>query len=289
MADKGLAYSVEARGRRMSMLFPSAPGIFEFPFMARARLDLPYERLARPWQEYYQDGWAQEMTSDNTHLGRVVPVQQAVNPGLQVLPRDLVARYIQNAKNVALTDCACRVAYHRCDAPRDVCLGLNHGARFLSERCLARPVSVDEALDALHRAEKAGLVHCVSNTRDAIEFICNLCPCCCGLLGTVTRMGTPAARMASAFYPAVDAEACTAYGICEGRCPTRAMSVDDVATIELGRCLGCGLCVSSCPSDAVRLQRKAEASEPPKDHAEWLARVAAEKGRTERFERHLNI
>ena len=41
MADKGLVYAFEARGRHFYMLFPTAPGLFEFPLMKHGRLNLP--------------------------------------------------------------------------------------------------------------------------------------------------------------------------------------------------------------------------------------------------------
>ena len=60
MADKGLVYAYEAKGRHFYMLFPTAPGLFEFPLMKHGRLDLPFDRLSELWHDYYQDGWGEE-------------------------------------------------------------------------------------------------------------------------------------------------------------------------------------------------------------------------------------
>jgi electron transport complex protein RnfB len=262
------------------MLLPTAPGLLEFPFMGHKKLKLPYQRLAELWEQYYYDGWGQqEMAGAQTHMGRVIPVQQALVPNLEVLPYETVSHVIQTSGAIALADCTCRVAWHRCDRPVDVCLAFGLGAEFTAERGLGRRVSTDEAMDALVRSEAAGLVHCAANTREGVHFICNCCPCCCGLLGTVTRLHSPAERLASAFVAVVDVPECTACGVCADRCPTHAVSVDDVVSVNPTLCLGCGLCASACPTEAIHLQRKPDWPEPPKDHPEWLGRVAGEKGR----------
>ena len=85
MANKGLVYAYEARGRHFYMLFPTAPGLFEFPLLKHGRLDLPFHRLGELWEAYYEDGWGAEMMGDVTHLARVIPVQDAVDARQTVL------------------------------------------------------------------------------------------------------------------------------------------------------------------------------------------------------------
>ena len=53
----------------------------------------------------------------------------------------------------------------------------------------------------------------------------------------------------------VDADQCTACGICERVCPTDAITVNHVATIAPARCNGCGQCVAECPQGALMLKR----------------------------------
>ena len=51
--------------------------------------------------------------------------------------------------------------------------------------------------------------------------------------------------------PIVDAEKCTACGVCAGLCPADAITVDEMAVIDKEKCIGCGECLAVCPFDAV--------------------------------------
>jgi ferredoxin len=292
MADKTLVYAYEARGEKLYMLFPTAPGLFEFPFMKHAASpgSLPsinFEHLAQLWWQYYENGWGLEMGNSPTPAARVIPVQQAIPTTLHVMPYEEAAHYVQTSKYVAISACPCRLTQKKCDKPVDVCMVLGYGAKYLAERGAARLVTAEEAMQTLQRAEEAGLVHCATNTRDKVDYICNCCPCCCGILGVATRLKGAVSRPESNFYSTIQADNCTACGVCVDRCPMGAITVDEVAVVDQALCIGCGLCVSGCDFAAAILVRKANSVEPPADIRELMGILAVEKGRAEAFMQNL--
>lgn len=290
MADKGVVYGFQAHGQHRFCLMPTAPGLFEFPFMARdkkVKLTIDWERLGQLWEEYYHDGWGHELGGSPTPLARVLPIDEAIPVDLEVFPFEEAARYIREARFIGLSDCPCRTSKPSCDAPVDVCMTFNNTARFLSDRQAARLITPEEALVVLRRAEDAGLVHCATNTADRIDYICNCCPCCCVILGIATRLKDPPTRVVSNFRAVVDAGSCIACGDCVERCPMEAIAMDEVAAVDRALCIGCGLCATACPSEAIALERVTEV-QPPAETRELLTRIGEEKGRLETFAEHLH-
>ena len=49
----------------------------------------------------------------------------------------------------------------------------------------------------------------------------------------------------------IEAEACTACGLCANVCPSEAITVTDVARVDKDKCVECGICVDDCPSEAI--------------------------------------
>jgi predicted Fe-Mo cluster-binding NifX family protein/NAD-dependent dihydropyrimidine dehydrogenase PreA subunit len=71
-----------------------------------------------------------------------------------------------------------------------------------------------------------------------------------------TRIGQLASSRAQRRLLAiVDADKCTACGLCEKVCPARAITIEKIAVIDAAKCTGCGQCVAECPQDALTLKK----------------------------------
>ncbi|MBI4788825.1 MAG: 4Fe-4S binding protein [Chloroflexi bacterium] len=283
MANKGLVYAYARRGSIVYALLPTAPGLFEYPIMIGNLPGVDMERLGQLWNRYYENGWGHEMHGAPTNMARVLPHEDSIAETVTVLPFEEAAKYIDEAEYISLGNCPCRISKHACDKPIDVCLAFGHAAQFMAERKAARLIDKRQAHAVLQRAEDAGLVHCSSNTLHKIDFLCNCCTCCCGILGAASRLKDTASRPHSNFYSVIDEATCTSCAICEDRCPVQAITMNGIANVDTELCIGCGLCASACAYDAVRLERKSEVV-PPADHIALMAQIAAEKARTESFQ-----
>ncbi len=64
----------------------------------------------------------------------------------------------------------------------------------------------------------------------------------------VERRPVPRFRLA-----VVDAGKCTACGLCEQVCASRAIRIEDRAIVDEGLCIGCAECIAECPEEAIVL------------------------------------
>ena len=138
--------------------------------------------------------------------------------------------------------------------------------------------------------DEAGLVHQVNNAQDRLTFICNCCPCCCGLLRSQLEFGNPNVFNASGFVAACDTEECSQCGICvDERCPMEAIEMaDEGVAIDEAKCLGCGLCVTGCNDEAMKLIRRGDRIEPAKTNRDMGIAVLMEQGKLEGFMPYVN-
>jgi len=51
--------------------------------------------------------------------------------------------------------------------------------------------------------------------------------------------------------PKVNAAECVACGACVDVCPEDAITMDDVAVIDMKKCVDCGACIDECPPGAI--------------------------------------
>jgi MinD superfamily P-loop ATPase len=115
--------------------------------------------------------------------------------------------------------------------------------------------------------------------KDGVFYICNCCPCCCGILRGVTEFGIQNSAAYSGFVSEVDRDLCTGCETCLERCHFKAVAIeDDVARIDPERCAGCGLCVPTCPSEAIHMKRREDVEDIPENKKEWYRERAEKRG-----------
>jgi len=283
MADKGLVFVRDKGEKRYYNLLPLVPGIFEMQFM-KGEVNPRKRKIAELFDKYYYEGWGEQSFTSKTALARVMMVEEEIPRSEEVLPYEKVSEYINDSTYMALTTCFCRheaeLLGKSCGAPKDVCMAIGPGAEFLVERGFARKASKEEMIDALDRAEKAGLVHVTDNIQDKITFICNCCGCCCGFLGTMTRLNISGAIASSRYLAVVDSDLCNGCETCLDFCQMKAISVDDdLAVVDANRCLGCGQCVFNCPSLAMAVLAREDWKEPAGTLVELGIAVLKERGK----------
>jgi ferredoxin/DNA-binding MarR family transcriptional regulator len=285
MADKGLIYSTVKNGEHRYKLIQLVPGIFELQFM-KGEFTPRAKKLALLFDAYFHARTAElegaALTRDGLHFARVIPIEKTLTPGLNVFPYEVAGKYIREAQVITVSVCYCRhekrLLDKGCAYPDDVCLQLGPFAEFVRDRGFGREISREEALDILKRSAEAGLIHTSSNTQERIDFICNCCTCCCGILQGVSRFNAPVRSVSSNYQAAVQKEVCSACGECVERCQMEAIALDDDgAVVDLNRCIGCGVCVYHCPSGALVLEPRPDTVTPPRTFRELIAKQAAAK------------
>jgi NAD-dependent dihydropyrimidine dehydrogenase PreA subunit len=282
MADKGLAYHRKQDGIDHYSLFPLVPGIFELQFM-KGDVNERAKKLAGLFDAMWHTGWAEDLFASKTQLARIIVMEKEIPSGVEVFPYERVSKFIQESDDIALSVCYCRhemeLLGKSCGRPKDTCLTFGPFARYAVERGFGRTITKEEAYKALDRSEEEGLVHLSDNTQKRINFICNCCGCCCGLLGGVTRLHKPHAIATSHFVVDIDADTCVACGSCVDRCHFGALTVNEVAEVNPEKCLGCGLCNMVCPTESLTMKRRETLAEPKRDARDLMTTIMQEKGK----------
>jgi ferredoxin len=268
MTDKGLIYCSERESGKRYKTIQLVPGIFELQFM-RGQTDERARVLARLFDAYFhvREAGGPKKKPEMTPFARVIPVEETVQTGIQVHPYEEVSRYIEEADAISVSTCYCRHKQRLlgggCEHPDDVCLSFGSFARFVINRGFGRAVNREEALDILRRSEESGLVHTTTNTRDQVDFLCNCCGCCCGVIQSVTSSTMPSMTATSNYFAWIDKDACIGCEECVDICAMAAITMEDeMARIDLDRCIGCGLCVTACESGALFLRERPKRQEP---------------------------
>ena len=210
------------------------------------------------WKEYMDKEWSEFGKVVETFLPkpvvRIIPVGATIESKAKVLAFEDVREIINQARNLAVTPCTCRVIDGKCGKPVEVCIQVNRAADYALQRGTGRALSKEEALQLLRLAEKEGLVHIADNRQHVDHVICNCCRDCC----MNWRLPNPHKFVApSRFQAAINAEDCIGCQTCLDRCFFSAIFMegeDPKARINPEKCVGCGVCTIPCPTEAISLK-----------------------------------
>jgi len=261
LADKGMVFARNKDGKKKYARLPMFPGWAELQLM-KGGYDQKSKKMAELFHAYQHEGFSEKsLRMINEPVMRTIVVGKEVPAGQTVQPYENVRELILSKKQKGLTTCFCRhekeLIGEGCGRPKDVCMTLGPFADYLIERGYAKRATDEEMLDALDRAEEAGLVHICDNIAEKINFVCNCCGCCCGILSSVNDYDIPGVVANSDYIVKHDEDACSNCGDCVERCQLRALKMeDDELAVDLKRCIGCGSCMRACEYDALSLERR---------------------------------
>lgn len=237
-------------------MVPWVFGLYEFQL---AKLDKEFALM----NEEYGPVYGRQFFSQTPQLMRVVPVEEEINAGQEVVSYERVSNLIDQNQSFLVNDCICKkekeLLGEPCDRPMQVCLALAPVPKVFDKSPIGKVITKQEAHELIKMTEEAGLVHLTCNIQGGNYYICNCCKCCCGVLRSINELDIPASQVInSSYYAEIDPGKCSACGICaDERCQVKAIEEgDDAHHIIKERCIGCGLCISTCPSEAIRLVRK---------------------------------
>ncbi|MBN1375418.1 MAG: 4Fe-4S binding protein [Dehalococcoidia bacterium] len=273
MTKKGLLFSLNRQGTNLYTLLAFVPGIFENQFNT-GPVDERAKKLARIFDNYLnaikQIAVSKPGIFSEVPFARVIAVNREISSNITINTYDELTPYIEKAKYIGLVTCFCRhkgeLLDDPCTKPKDVCIAVGPGAKYMAEYGFGKLITNEEALKILQRAEDAGLVHCSSNTGKYIDMVCNCCTCHCMILQSLKNSNMPSLAASSSFTAEIDTSECIGCDNCIRKCPMEAISIeDDIAQVDKKRCIGCGLCVRSCPTGAILLKKRENASVPIPD------------------------
>jgi ferredoxin len=202
----------------------------------------------------------------------LIPIDENIERGENVVvPVGIVEHFIrESSARYIVNYCPCRDVTDCKDYPRDIgCIWIGGAVLDITPSPdVGRLVSVEEAIEHVHKAREAGLVQLVGKWRsDPRAFgvdrqhkrfitLCNCCPCCCISRGLLE--GKPDIK--EVFHKLqgltvnVDLDKCEGCGECAEACIFNNITVINKKSTIGDDCKGCGFCATVCPNKAISLR-----------------------------------
>jgi electron transport complex protein RnfB len=273
----GRAFESKGKGKQYS-LAQLAVGMFEFQI---GRLTPDY---VHDFEQYIKEQFHKDMLGSKTKQMRTIPVSQSVDPGMRIEPYNDIKGYVEGLRDdISVSNCVCRQSTEvvggtcRHSEIRETCLQFGDAARYTIGRDIGRPITNDEALAILDRAEEAGFILQPQNAREP-QFVCCCCIDCCHALKVWKMHPKPSELFISNYYATIDPSKCKGCKKCVDRCGMEAISMKDkIAVVNLDRCIGCGVCFAICSNDAHGLEKKEKTHVPPKNQDAMYQKIMVER------------
>ncbi len=231
LCDIGVLETHMVDGKTMYWLPIFVPGIMENMVMnikqaeAHPEIARAFERLS--WVPVAPRAHLVPMGGAGTGM-HVIPIEAAIPSGTKTASYEELSSWLKKYDRFSVGSCSCRVSRRLLGEgcghlEKDMCIGVGDYAEYQIKTGKGRPVSYEEVLEILKKAEENGLMHQITNIDgpDSIFGICNCCRCSCFALRTSQYFNTPNMSRSN-FVAKVDKEKCVACGQCVENCPANA-------------------------------------------------------------------
>jgi Pyruvate/2-oxoacid:ferredoxin oxidoreductase delta subunit len=187
-----------------------------------------------------------------------IPVSITIKGRQKVLGFSEVEKILRRAKLISLEPCWCRLKLKNCDGPVDVCICVDKEAELAISERDGWKATLEEAMAALKKTHKAGLVHLAYEFEGhEMRSICSCCACCCHTLAAITRFGYGDIVGRADVVAAHNPSKCNDCKLCVSKCHFYAWDLvgEKVHHYPL-KCVGCGVCASFCPTSSIRMVKR---------------------------------
>jgi len=305
MIEKGLIFTFEGKGGARYALTDHMFSLYRMPGWKGENDEWNREVLSLA-NEYYINHFGADFAGRPTKALKAIPLAHTIGDTRQILPYEDVLEYVEREEYHSVSTCACRHRHNvdpkfaTCKHDTENCLHFGKLGSYTVEQGMGRRISRDETLDILRKAADAGLVHGISNSRKGMDTICNCCSCCCLFLEPVKMPAAlmPGKHQRSNYQVRHDAQTCKACGLCEKRCPVKAIELKERETAPAteacaeptakdlkfvvynpDQCIGCGVCAHKCPTQSLSLILREKEEDIPETPLELAVRLLKERGR----------
>lgn len=256
--------------------------------LAIGMYELQGENLTKEYEkdflDYGDEKFYKVFHNKKTSQMRTIPINKSFVPERYVGSYDNVRELVKNTSGqIAVMKCVCRHGKDLLEDPcnhsdiRETCLVFEDLANFVIGSGFARPITENETLEILEKAEEAGFILQPENNQNP-HFICCCCGCCCNVIKSVKMFPRPVEYYYSNYFAEVNSELCESCEECIERCQLEALWIEnDSAIVNLDRCIGCGVCVANCPNGAIEMKEKESTYVPPKDHDSLYKKILMER------------